>query len=302
MKNDRVNFFIIGAPKCGTTALVEYLKEHKDIFISYPKEPHYFATDLENYRFVKTEEEYVSLFNDVNTESAIGEGSVFYLYSKEAIKNIKEYNPDAKLIIMLRNPIEMVPSLHAQLIYSADEDILDFDEAWSATELRKKGKSILEYTRDVKILYYTEIAKYAEQLLNVKKYFPDEQIKVILFDDFKHDTKKTYEDVLDFLNVSQNGKIDFPRINENTKPKSAFLNRYIKRNALPIVQIYLKIKNIMGIKGGLGLLGKVHDLNTMKVKRKDLSEEMKLEIINNYRSDILKLSSLLNKDLSDWLT
>lgn len=296
-----INFFIIGAPKCGTTALATYLNEHEDIFVSDPKEPHYFATDLENYRGPKTEEEYMSIFNKVDKETAIGEASVFYLYSKEAIKNIKIYNPDAKIIIMLRNPVEMVPSLHAQLIHSADEDIISFEEAWYSSETRKRGEKVSKATRDAKILYYNEIAKYREQLENVKKNFADHQIKIILFDDFKEDAKKVYEEVLDFLNIVQDNRVNFPRINENSKPKSIFLNTLYRRLPRSLTTAYLGAKKLFGINSHLGLISKLNNLNAVTVKREPISDELKLEIIDNYRADILSLSSMINRDLSEWL-
>jgi len=300
MKNKKINFFIIGAPKCGTTAMASYLSEHKDIFFSDPKEPHYFATDFEKYR-IKSKEKYMALFDNVDKEMAVGEGSVFYLYSKEAIKNIYDYNPDAKIIIMLRNPIEMVPSFHSELIHSADENILDFKDAWYSSELRKNGKKISNITREPKLLYYTEIAKYSEQLENVKKYFPEKQIKVILFDDFKQNVKSTYEDVLKFLEVPQDGRVKFSKINENKKIKNIFLNMLIKRLPKPITNSILKSKEILGIKSNLGILNKINDLNIKHEKREVLSKELKTDIIDNYQSDIKALSLTLNKDLTKWL-
>lgn len=300
MYNRKINFFIIGAPKCGTTAMASYLSDHKDIFFSDPKEPHYFATDFEKYR-IKSKEKYMALFNNVNKETAIGEGSVFYLYSKEAMKNIFNYNPEAKIIVMLRNPVEMVPSFHSELIHSADEDILDFKDAWYSSDLRKSGKKISKITRESKLLYYTEIAKYSEQLKNVKKYFPENQIKVILFDEFKQNTQATYEDILNFLEVAQDGRVKFPKINENKKIKNVFLNTLIKRLPKPITNFILKSKKIFGIKSNLGILNKINDLNIKHDKREVLSKELKINIIDNYKSDIEELSLILNKDLSKWL-
>ena len=113
------NLFILGAPKCGTTSLYTYLREHPNIFFSHIKGPHYFATDFENYRSVKTKVDYANLFSEANAQhSIIGEASVLYLYSENAIKGIYNDNPNAKLIIMLRNPIEVVQSWHAQMLWS----------------------------------------------------------------------------------------------------------------------------------------------------------------------------------------
>jgi hypothetical protein len=94
-------FFIIGVPKCGTTALVSYLSEHPDIFMSEPKEPHFFADDFPHYKeFIPTVADYEKLFEDAALKSSarVGEASVWYLYFKSALKNIHAYRPDAKLI------------------------------------------------------------------------------------------------------------------------------------------------------------------------------------------------------------
>ncbi len=122
------NFFIVGAPKCGTTALYEYLRPHPSIFMPRHKEPHYFASDLGTYPFIKTLDDYRRLFDGAGPQHLrVGEASVYYLRSTTAIANIRAFNPDAKLIAMFRNPVEMVHSLHSQLLYVAEENESDFE-------------------------------------------------------------------------------------------------------------------------------------------------------------------------------
>lgn len=294
------NFFMVGAPKCGTTALSEYLREHPNIFMSTPKEPHYFATDMEGYRFVKTENDYLGLFGNVTKEhKAIGEASVYYLYSKDAIKNIFAYNKEAKIIIMLRNPVEMVYSLHSQLVESANEDVRDFMTAWELVEKRKSGDMLPENSKDHKVLFYDEIGKYNEQLENVYKYFNSEQVKIILFDDFKVNTKKIYEEILEFLNVPQDNRGKFPIINENAEPRNFWLNSLIKKQPKLLEITINKLKLILGIKqSGIGKM--IISMNTKKAKRKILSDTLKQEVYKNYEPDIFKLSKLLNIDLINW--
>jgi hypothetical protein len=101
------DFFIVGAPKCGTTSLSEYLKQHPEIFMSEPKEPHFFGTDLESYwggRFERYRDvhKYLSLFANVQDEIRVGEASPWYLYSKRAAEEIKQFNPASRIIILLR--------------------------------------------------------------------------------------------------------------------------------------------------------------------------------------------------------
>jgi hypothetical protein len=118
------NFFIVGAPKCGTTALYEYLQPHPRIFLSRIKEPHYFARDLGSYPRIKTAQEYAGIFAESTSEHlALGEASVYYLRSAVAIPLIREFNPAARLIAMFRNPVDMVYSLHSQLLYVSEETV-----------------------------------------------------------------------------------------------------------------------------------------------------------------------------------
>ena len=128
------NFFILGAPKCGTTALAQYLSDHPKVFMTDPKEPHHFNTD-QNYGDFKDAERYRKLFQDAGPEhQCVGEASVWYLYSKDAVANIEATIGAPRYIAMLRNPVEMAASLHEQLVYSGNENITSFEKAWAAQE------------------------------------------------------------------------------------------------------------------------------------------------------------------------
>ena len=134
------NFFIVGAPKCGTTALYEYLRPHPNIFMSEVKEPHFFAKDFGAYPRIKTLREYNAIFAGSTEEHLrVGEASVYYLRSSVAIANIHEFNPEARLIAMFRNPVEMVHSFHSQLLYISEETVADFETAWRLQERRSRG-------------------------------------------------------------------------------------------------------------------------------------------------------------------
>jgi hypothetical protein len=139
----RPNFFIVGAPKCGTTALRQYLLGHPATFFCEPKEPHYFATDFPSHRYVDSEQNYLRLFDPAGREcTRIGEASSWYLYSRDALANIRRFDPDAKIIAMLRNPIEMTPSLHAQLLRDFAESEPDLRRAWDLQEERRDPRRL----------------------------------------------------------------------------------------------------------------------------------------------------------------
>lgn len=300
MKEKKINFFIIGAPKCGTTALASYLSEHDKVFMSSPKEPHFFATDFPNYRCCTSMDQYCKIFDGVNnTHLAVGEASVYYLYSKEAIKNIKEYNSDAKIIIMLRNPVEMVYSLHSQLYYNSDETIENFEEAWNLEKERKQNKNIPSTCREPKMLYYSEIAKYNEQLKNIYKYFPKSQVKVIIFDDIKKNMLIVYKDVLKFLNVPYEGKVNFEKVNENKTVKFKSLNLLINHPPKIMINFIMNLKSFFGIEQ-FGILKIIRKNNTYISKRKPLNKTLEQIIYKAYENDIKMLSQELNRDLSSW--
>ena len=138
MKNKikKPDFFIVGAPKCGTTALANYLGQHPDIFMAKQKESHHFATDLIPYDdYWRNRNHYLKIFQEAKENQIIGEASVFYLLSQEAAKNIKKFSPNAKIIIMLRNPVDLLYSHYFQAVYNGRETITDFEKALGAIKV-----------------------------------------------------------------------------------------------------------------------------------------------------------------------
>lgn len=219
---------------------------------------------------------------------------------KEAIKNIFDFNPNAKIIVMLRNPIDMVYSLHSQKIYSKDEDELDFKKAWQLSFVREQGKYIPKLCREVKTILYHKVASYFEQIENVYKYFPKEQVKIILFDDFKKNNVNTYKEVLNFLDVEYDGKINFEKINENKAEKNSSFGTFLARPPQFVRFIAKIIRSLLNI-NTTKIRTKLRNINTYTKKRENLNNELKEEIYNNYYEDIKKLSVLLDIDLvSKW--
>jgi len=296
------NFFLVGAPKCGTTALYHYLAEHPHIFLPHVKEPHYFANELYRWPLVKTESEYLKLFDAADPEqTVVGEGSVFYLFSGDALERIREFQPDARIIAMVRNPVDMVYSLHAQMVHAQNEDVSDFEMAWRLQAARKDGKQIPARSRTPAMLQYAEVGKMGRQMQRLLDIFPADQVKVIVFDDFKSDTKGVYEGVLEFLGLESDGRDEFPRINANKGTRSAWINRLIRRPPLRVDKILERVKVRLGIRGtnlGSWLLR----LNTTQQSRPKLSVQLRRELVNTFRDDVELLAKLLDRDLSHWLS
>lgn len=301
------NFLIVGGPKCGTTSLSEYLKQHPNIFFSHPKEPHFWASDLPRTKRIREFSDYEQLFSDVGPEDiAAGEGSVWSLYSKVALPKIREFNPDAKLIVMVRNPVEVVQSLHSFWYSISMEDQSDFKKAWELQERRDKGEALPKMSKVRALYQYSEIAKFGKQLERALKVFPENQIKIVFFEDLTSDTERVYNEVLDFLQVPRaSSPIDFGVHNENQVYRSRILAKFVRRVPTLLEPLIVGFKRVTGIKNlyiGHFLKEWEKSVNTKPGRRKKIDEAMKQKLINEFEEDILQLQKLTGRDLSHWLS
>ena len=297
------NFFIVGAPKCGTTALYTYLRKHPAVFLPKIKEPHFFASDLRvRERYMHDLEEYLRLFKKANEKHlAVGEASVFYMFSKVAIPRIREFNPQAKLIAMVRNPLEMIHSYHNQLLFSHFEEERDIEKAWRLQDARLRGDHVPLLCQEPKMLFYRDIAKQGEQVERMLQSFPPDQVKIIVFDDFKSSVRSVYNDVLEFLGVPSDGRVDFPPVNVSKVHRSERLARFLRRPPALLDMALRGIKKVLRVRGtGLGKL--LLRANTRQIKREPLAPTFRWSLLQEFREDVNKLSRLLNRDLNHWLT
>ncbi len=293
------NFFIVGAPKCGTTALTEYLSNHPEIYMCPFKEFHLFGSDLKFKSPIDFEislKRYLKLFSDVANEKMFGEASVMYLYSQKAANEIKEFSPESKIIVMLRNPVDMMHSHHSQLLFNDDEVFTDFEDALRAENDRKKGLNIPGKTLLIDFLFYKEIVKYHDQVKRYFDVFGKENVHVIIFDDFKKDTALSYKKALHFLNVNDSFQIDFKIINPNKEVRFKKLQHYLKYPP----SIVKPLKLILPDKWRWNAKSKMRELNRRYTERNPINPKLKQELLTEFIPEIDKTSQLLNRDLSFW--
>lgn len=206
------NLFIVGAPKCGTTAWVTYLSRHPDVFFCEPKEPHHFNTDIPGFRWRKTREHYLELFEDAVGRKVIGEASILYLYSTEAAANIAEFEPAAKILIFVRAPEKFIPSYHQQQLYNLDETIADLGRAWALSGTRS-GDTLPDGCRDPRLLDYKAVGRFGEQAARYVERFGEDRVRIVRFEDWVRDPRATHLAILDFLGLPDDGQRDFPQVN-----------------------------------------------------------------------------------------
>jgi len=231
--------------------------------------------------------EYISLYSSWRNEKiGIDSSSGRYLYSKVAASEIKRFNPDAKILIMLRNPIDFLHSLHSHYVTHFTEDIEDFEKALIAEKYRKKGKRIPAGKRCPEMLYYSEIVKWSEQIKRYQDNFKD--VKIVLLDDIVKDQKKVYKEIMKFLEIDSTFVPDFKRENENKTVKYKSLKVFKK---FPFV--WLVAKKIVPNKIYRNMVGKV----LKETKRIPMDLELRERLKAKFEPEVVKLSKLLKRDL-----
>lgn len=296
----RPDFFIIGAPKSGTTAMAGYLADHRNIHFCEPKEPCFFSTDFPGQQLVRTEPAYEALFDGAGADhKAVGEGSVWYLYSEEALHNIRAYDPQARIIVMLRNPVEQVYSMHQELYHRRYETESDFMTAWGLQESRRAGRGIPKHCKAAGFLQYSAIASYAGQVERLLRVFPPQQVKILLFDDFKADTGRAYRELLEFLGLPDDGRTEFLPALESRRHRLHGLGTFLINQPDWLVRAKTGVKRALGI-DRIGLREMVAKYNTVTEKRAPLPDAFKEELKDHFREDVARLAKILDRDLSSW--
>jgi Sulfotransferase domain len=287
------NFFIIGAPKCGTTSLHAYLASHPQIFMSVRKEPTYFDSDLAHFVATRSEGEYLRYFSRANDAYlAVGEASSDYLYSRVAVPRILDFNPNARFVVMVRNPIDMASSLHAECVKTLVEDVLDFSEAWGLEDQRRAGYSLPRACYPGAFIPYGDVCRVGEQVERLYKTVSRERVHVIVFEDLCEDPRRVYTKLLAFLGVPDDGRTQFSVHNPYVTQRSR-----VVRN---LTAGLLRLRYHVPIRFGIGVIEQLILVNVRADKRPPLPLDLREQLAEYFRSDVDKLSALLGRDLTGW--
>jgi hypothetical protein len=280
------NLFIVGKQKSGTTALYDMLKQHPKIFLSSPKEPNFFAKDFhrkkENFRDKK---EYLKLFAKVNDEKIIGEASSNNLYSEVAVKGIKKFNPDAKIIILLREPVEFLRSLYQELFHV--EQAKNLKEALELEDIRKEGHKIKTKIQIIPTLFYSKRVKYARQVKRFVDNFPNKNIKVIIFEDFKKDNLKTYKEICEFLGVGGDFRPEIRKKNAAKKRKLKRIWFFLDQRGITLASI----KKFLPKK--VWRFGK---FLFKKEGKERIDKKFREELMKKFKPEVVKINDLLHEE------
>lgn len=296
------NFILIGAQKAGTTALYHYLRQHPEVFMPEVKEPGFFAFEGEELDYrdaagdpasicsytITDPERYKRLFDGVEQETAVGEATTLYLHSEKAISRIRTHVPDAKLIAVLRHPVDRAYSAYMHAVRERREPIDDFEEALRAEKRRvQDGWGFL--------WRYETLSRYTAPIRRYLEAFEKEQIRIYLFDEFKEETEDLVRDLYAFLGCDPSFEPDTDvRYNASGTPKHSWLDRFLgRRHAVkemvkPLLPTSLRRRVAMWVRN-------------QNLQKPELPPETRHRLARRFEDDILELQALLNRDLGHWL-
>ncbi|MBK1699834.1 sulfotransferase domain-containing protein [Thiococcus pfennigii] len=273
------SFFLVGAPKCGTSSLAMWLAQHPKVCFSDPKEPHYFANDINSGNKVTDQVQYFNeCFAHCGQETmAAGEGSTWYLYSKCAPENIIRYQKNAKFIIMVRSPIDFIVSLHSWNIYKRYEDEVSLSRAWELAESRRRGRHLPQTCPEPLFLQYRHVGALGSRVQEFIARVPKGSVKLIKLEEMQNRPEDVYLSVLDFLGLPNDGRTQFPRHNVSRRDKITWLRTMIILSS--------RLKRKLGVRRQLGVLSHLNKLVTEEGRASILNEEFRKYLEREMRTE-----------------
>lgn len=310
----RPNFFIVGAPRCGTTALFRYLGAHPDVFEPAVKEPYYFGRDLLSPAALAREnrlEEYLALYEGWTTEAAAGDGTPWALYSKTAAKEIAAFAPDARIIAMVRDPVQMLHSFYHILqvtraplpmgVVKQDGGVcLSFEEALETADQRRAEveASLAEgtFTGGAVHVFHPDVARYTVQIQRYLNQFGPRRVHVVPYDQFRANTAAEYRRVLEFLNLDVTFAPPFIVHNRNRRVRSQGLHRRLRRGTAlgPLGGI---VKAVVPREVRKKVVSQLIHLNVVPEARPVIHPETVTHLQTSFFEEVGALGELLKVDL-----
>jgi Sulfotransferase domain len=250
------DFFIVGHPKCGTTALYQMLSAHPQIFMPTMKEPRFFSPELRSRsRWIAPSrapdrlDDYLTLFADAAPDQRAGEATPMYLRSRTAASRIADLQPHARIIAILREPARFLCSFHLQCVYNHVETEKNFQKAIALEQDRRAGRHIPRFSQSPQTLLYSDHVRYVEQLRRYHAVFPAEQVLVLIYEEFRRENEATVRNVLRFLDVDETQPIELaesrplPAVRFGSLHQLARLSNFVSRNraASPVVRPFKRL-------------------------------------------------------------
>lgn len=292
------DFFIVGAPKSGTTAIYEYLRQHPMLFLPERKELRYFAADLGvRHRLNLDRDAYLRHFSAAAPHQKIGTAYVWYLFSETAAAEIRDCVPDARILVLLRNPVDVLYSLHSEFLYNGNEDIASFEEALDASEARRAGHRIPAEAHFPRGLDYLSTVRFSDQLTRYLDAFGRDRVHATVFDDLAADPADTCAAILGFLGVQLDPGMSLDRVNPNKRVRSGALRGLLSN---PPAWTRSVARALVPPRARSRLYARAVRLNTRTEPRPPLSPVLRRRLTQALAPEIERLGRLIGRDLTAW--
>ncbi|MCY0879060.1 MAG: sulfotransferase [Firmicutes bacterium] len=280
------NFLIIGAPRSGTTHLYRGLRQHPEVFMSDVKEPMFFAYEGETRPGVIGDRSaYEALFVGSEHYKARGEASTLYLYHPEAPRRIRELIPEARLIAILRNPVDRAISQYTFQRFLKTEPLDTLEKALAAEEERRQQNA-------PPFSLYREVGLYSDQIARYLALFPREQLLFLLQDDLEQDPRAVFQHIFEFLGVDATFYPDLRhKTNASGIPQHETMFRLIKSAGRTV-------KRFLPERLATRLSGSAHET---LLQHPPVNPATRAALREYFRADIARTQELIGRDLSHWL-
>ncbi len=295
------NLYLIGAPKTATTSLARWLSRHPDIFWSNPKEPNYWAADYPRVRArlgFETLENYEKLYASSEAQAARfrGDGSTQYLYSATAVPSIVSATPDARFVVGLRNPVDLLVSYHRTQLVSLNEVEPDFGRAWR----RSLSGQFSEASLDPKLVDYPFVGKLGAALERLFSNVPRDRVHLVFFDEIITDPPTVWDELLRWLDLGTRFRPSFdPENVSNRMFRSRAVQQFVRRPPRSIQPAVRRIQRWTRTHDSAGVnLVRRHLWRT--AARPAAFDKDRQAVADFLADDTARLSELVNRNLTGW--
>jgi len=298
MQASKPDFFIVGAPKAATSALWAHLRAHPQIFMPELKEPQFFGFDQEHLGHARrTLQEYLGLFGPAGGAERVGEASTNYLHSRTAAAEIAAFQPNASIVVMLRDPVAIMHAYHETQVAWGFEPIHDFAEALEAEQDRRRGRRLPPRSGIRENLYYRQVADLPRHVRRYFDTFGRERVHVVLFDDWCADAAAVYRQVLSFLGVDPGFRPELEPVNENRRVRSRRFHAFVLE---PPPAISAAARAVIPAAMRSRWRHLLLRAATRTAPRIGLEPELLWALRQEFAPKIDELAALVDRDLSAW--
>jgi hypothetical protein len=300
------DFFIVGQPKSGTTALYEMLRRHPQIHMPAGKEPWFFARELHERTPPRPEgtpatlDAYLALFAAARPGQRVGEASALYLWSRTAARAIAEVAPDARIVAILREPASLLRSLHLQFVETYVETETDLRKALALEVPRREGRQVPRRTYWPQALRYSEHVRYVEQLRRYHELFGRERVLVLIYDDFRAENEATVRRVLRFLDVDDTPPVEAVEANPTVQARSQRLHELLHAVSVGHGPLSLAVKGTIKALTPVGWRRRARDAAQRRIvfgEPPPPDAQLMAELRRRFKGEVVALSEYLDRDL-----